>query len=90
MKELRFASTDEALQHLANVTGKKIKVADKTGAERICVAVAGTKKIKDKIKKVEQGLKDIGNDKPASKEDIVALLKELEGLSKDLEDSVGY
>jgi len=29
MSELTFASSDEALQHLANVTGKKIMVADR-------------------------------------------------------------
>jgi hypothetical protein len=27
MSEVKFASTDEALQHLANITGKKVKVA---------------------------------------------------------------
>jgi len=28
MKELRFGSTKDALQHLANITGKKVRVAE--------------------------------------------------------------
>jgi len=54
--ELIFASTDEAFQHLANITGKRIKIA----ADLFNLAEEGKKLIKEKGQLLDENdLKDL-------------------------------
>jgi hypothetical protein len=55
MSELKFASANEALQHLANITGKRVKV-------RLAQDVSGLKKISGELEKIVQKWYDDGLD----------------------------
>jgi len=57
MNELKFSSTNQALQYLADITGKKIKIADVKVSEEI-VKVEG-KPIKLKSKKIGYQLYEV-------------------------------
>jgi hypothetical protein len=96
---LRFASREEALQHLSDITGSKVKIAGvgyelySKGADRIAVQTKTVKEAAEKLAKAtreNRSLKTRKKHLKALESMLNTSMKELEGLKRDVDNLEGY